>query len=330
MSVNDFDMEKARELREKAKGPFVSRLRKEFLTTLFATVPFLVLAIYATARWAQTWGTVPTPPLFYALIYGFVILYLAGLWTSYSTNARLLLVLKEIKQLRLDFLTSQDAPLESATGGAESLAPTWADLAARPKRFAVFVAAVFLVPLLTTSAYMIVKDNYRRMHWAEYETFGGQEMLNVHVTADGRARAVSRVSVTKCPSLVATMPIYIAQPDATLESITVDGRSISYDADPEKPNTYNIMPELPENALKNAAIEVVWSFPLTDMRQIQIRGVIPVNSYAINAVIDPGAPYQFSDHEGRRTFNLYWTKTSDGSYRAQNAGTCGIGVEPVK
>ncbi|MCX5769382.1 MAG: hypothetical protein NTZ09_03795 [Candidatus Hydrogenedentes bacterium] len=337
MSLNDFDMNKARELREKVKAPFIRQVRKEFLTTLLATVPFMVLAVYATSRWAQTWGTTETPPMFYAMVYGFVLLFLVQLWGSYASSARLLLILKEVKQLRLDFLASQETPepaiggAESAMGDAEAFVPNWPVMAVRPKRIALLVATVFvLVPILASVAYMQV-DNYRRIHWADYEAFGGQEMLNIHLTADGRARAFSRISVTKCPSLVASIPIHIAQPDATLESITVDGRTIPFDPVPGQANTYTLMPGLPENALKNAVLEVVWSFPPKDMGKIQLEGLIPINSYAVNAVIDPGAPYQFSGKEaGRKTFNLFWTKRSDGGYTAKKLGTCGIGIEPLE
>jgi hypothetical protein len=330
MSLNEFDMNKARELREKVKAPFIRQVRKEFLTTLLATAPFMVLAVYATARWAQTWGTTETPPMFYAMVYGFVVLFLVQLWGSYAWSARLLLILKEVKQLRLDFLASQETP-ESAMGDAEAFVPTWPVMAMRPKRIALLVATVFvLVPILASVAYTQV-DNYRRIHWADYEAFGGQEMLNVHLTADGRARAFSRISVTKCPSLVASIPIHIAQPDATLESITVDGRTIPFDPVPGQANTYTLMPGLPENALKNAVLEVVWSFPPKDMAKIQLEGLIPINSYAVNAVIDPGAPYRFNGKEaGRKTVNLFWTKRSDGGYTAKTLGACGIGIEPLE
>ncbi|HUW59746.1 MAG TPA: hypothetical protein VMZ06_01970 [Candidatus Bathyarchaeia archaeon] len=337
MSLNGFDEDKAREMREKVKGPFLRKLRKEFLTVVLASGPLMALIVYALARWAQTWGTTETPALFYAMLYFFLGLFLNLLWVSYASNVRLLLILKEVKQLRLDFLALQETP-EPATGGAESaagsaelFAPNWPVMVFRKRSLVLLLGIVFVaVPLLTTIIYTRV-DTYRRLHWDEYEAFGGQEMLDVHLAADGRARAFARVSVTKCPSLVASMPIRIAQPDATLESVTVDGRSVVFEPVAGQVDTYTIVPGLPEKALKNTLLEIVWSFPVKEIGSVQLKGVIPVNSYAVNAVVDPGAPYRFAGKAaGKKAFTLFWTKRSAGEYTAQNLGTAGIGIEPVQ
>lgn len=171
------------------------------------------------------------------------------------------------------------------------------------------------------------------------ETFGGQEVVEVHVTPDGMFRVVSRISITKCAANIASIPLHLPQPGAILESVTIGGRGIPFEPVPEKPDTYSILPGMPEEALKNALLEVVWSPPAADIKmegdhrqyRLPLQGIIPFTAYTANAVIDDGAPYQF-EYPGKASFknlNLFWTKRSDEGYSGYSLGTCDIAIQPI-
>jgi hypothetical protein len=329
MSLNDFDLDKAREIREKVKSSFAQRIRKDYLTTLLISIPFVIFMVYAGIRLAETWmaSEAPETARFFVLLYLLGLVLIALLWGNYALKAWLLFFFKEIKQLRLDSLAERQLPPETATGGAESFNPTWPIKILRPRMVLFMWMIVFvLVPVVTAITYTGIMQ-YRRMHWAEYEMFGGQEMVTLHLTADGTARAISRVSITRCPSLVSSIPIRIAQPDAKLESAAIDNREIPIEVLGN--GEYNIIPGLPENALKTALLEVVWTFPIPDPDlRIHLQGLIPVNSYAVNAVLDEGAPYRFIDKwSDKKSLTLFWTKRPVGQYDAQGLGSCGMAIE---
>jgi len=332
MSYNDFDVDKARELREKAKDEVKKQSRIGLIATMLPSLLLVALIIYALAQLLST--PEPATRYFYAVIGFLAVITHLGLWATYGLDARILILLKEIKQLRLDFLAERETPLARATGGAESLSP-WAAGAIRPKFFA---TAIVTLCVLGGAFGMFVATHMRHNR---PETFGGQEVAEVHVTADGTFRVHSRISISKCASNVASIPLHIPQPGATLESVTVGGRSIPFAPVRDEEDTYTIMPGLPEHALRNATIEVVWSPQEEDIRvkngvryfDLPLRGVIPITAYTANAVIDDGAPYQFAYGElvtpSVRSTNLYWTRRSDGTYHQDPMGTCGVAVKEI-
>lgn len=74
----------------------------------------------------------------------------------------------------------------------------------------------------------------------------------------------------------------------------------------------------------------MWWFPVGETPKIQLRGLIPINSYAVNAVIEPGAPIQFTGKKRMtKAYTCYWTKRPAGEYTDYGLGWCGIGIEPV-
>ncbi len=168
------------------------------------------------------------------------------------------------------------------------------------------------------------------------QVYGGQEVIDAHITADGLMRAYSRISITKCPDCVASLPIRVSQPGATLESVTFDGREVPFAADSDRPgeDRYIVMPGLPEPALKSAKVEIVWSIPLNkldsdgpDSYRFHLRGAIPISSYTANVFLDEGVPYTFGGKfADSSNFSMFWTKRSGGSYRDDEMGTCGIGL----
>lgn len=329
MSYEDFDVDKARELREKAKDGLVRESRKNLIGTLAASLPVIVLTCFALANWAQPAD--PESRTFYALAFLLGLLMNAGLWAVYALHARLLFLLKETKQLRLDFLSSQATPLERATGGAESLS-TWASEALKPKALFIVVTAL---SLLATGGGLLA---YEMAHKYS-EAFGGQEVVEVHVTPDGMFRVVSRVSITKCAVNIASIPLRIPQPGATLESVTIGGRNIPFTPVPDKADLYTILPGMPEDALTNAILEVVWSPETADIKiqgdsrqfRLQLQGIIPFTAYTANAVIDEGAPFQFA-YPGKsslKSLNLFWSKRPNYDYYENGLGTCDVVIQAI-
>ena len=290
MSYNDFDLDKARELRERTKHSFTQRLRRELLGSVLFGAPFFALSFFACMKWATTGEAEAVR--FYSLLYLIGLLFIFLIASIYGLSSRLLLLLKEVKQLRLDLLSTQELAPESATGGAESFL-TWTAAAIRSKLLLMLLAVLFvLLWLFAAFAYTAVQ-RYFNMHWTEYESFGGQEVVDLHVLADGRVRAFSRVSITKCPSSIASIPIQIVQPGAVLESVSINGRKVPFEPAAGGEGAYTVMPGLPEDALKSALMEAVYTFgKAEDLRGcfFHLKGLIPINSYAANMIIDEGVP----------------------------------------
>lgn len=169
-------------------------------------------------------------------------------------------------------------------------------------------------------------------------SFGGQEVVEVHITPDGLLRAISRVSITRCPANVTYIPIHIPQGGAHLEAVIVGGRSVPFksseDLAESTPNTYYAMPSLPEKAFRDAVVEITWSIPLERIRtesgilEFPLRSVVPTKSFAVNVVIDEGAPYRFGGKfSGANDFNLFWVKRD--RYFGGAMGSCRIELVPI-
>jgi len=160
--------------------------------------------------------------------------------------------------------------------------------------------------------------------------YGGEEVVEVHITSDGLLRAISRVSVTRCPNYATYMPIRLPHDKARLESVTVGGRNIPFKTGqgiPDAtPNTYYAMTSLPGKAMRDALVEAIWSIPLADTYtkdghvRVLSRGVIPVRSLAVNVVLDDGAPFKFTgkfaDVKDYNLFTLGWNRYIDCDYDA--------------
>lgn len=330
MSYEDFDVDRARELRQKATGGITKEARKSLLITLMSTLPFIAVIGFAAAKWA-TAGE-PELRMFYLLLGLVGLLMHTGAWAVCGMDARILVLLKEIKQLRLDRLSAHDSPPERASGGAESLS-VWAVAGLKPK---VLFIAIIGVSLLA-GGFALVTNEWAQRH---PRTFGGQEVAEVRVDSDGMFRVHSRISITRCADNVASIPIRLPQPNAVIESVTIDGRKIPFEPRPGIHDAYTIMPGLPEEALKKAMLEVVWSPPPADItgedgvRQFSLpmQGLIPTKAYAANVVIDEDAPYQlaYGDRFRGKSTNLFWTKRSSGEYLHEPLGTCGIAIKPIE
>ncbi|MCP4645087.1 MAG: hypothetical protein GY851_31885 [bacterium] len=329
MSYDDFDIDKARDLREKAKKSLLRQSRKNLVVTLLSSLVLVALVSFAVIQ--RMWALDSEGRVFYSMLALFGLLMNTALWAVYALDARILFVLKETKQLRLDVLSCGEAPSERATGGAESFS-TWTSDVLQPKVQALVVILICVV----ASAFAFIANAMTSRY---PEEFGGQEVAEVHVTPEGAFRVVSRISITRCPANVSEIPLRIPQPGATLESVAIDGRDIPAVPVPDKADTYTILPGLPKNALMSATVEVVWSPKAADIEieddhrsfNLQLRGMIPINAYALNAIIDDGASYRFAygDPSYEKGFNQYWTLRSDGGYHDRPMGSCGVHVDAI-
>jgi hypothetical protein len=167
----------------------------------------------------------------------------------------------------------------------------------------------------------------------QIEPFGGQEVVEAHVTADGKIRAFSRICITSIDTGYSHIPLTLPQPGATLESVTIGGREAAFVPNPDKEDAYAVMHSLPKKALMNALLEVVWSIPLADTNagdncpRFPLKGVIPVKAYAVNFVLDDDAPYRFGGKFAHaRSINAFWSQQP--RYTACQMGYCGLGLLP--
>jgi len=185
--------------------------------------------------------------------------------------------------------------------------------------------------ILFVSAVVLSQWVLHRLQQAEL--LEGQEVVEAHVTADGKIRAFSRVSITRIDVGFSHIPLTIPQPGATLESVTLGGRELPFKPVPDKSDTYAVMHSMPKKALLDSMLEVVWSIPLADMKggakcpMFPLQGVIPVVAYTVNIVLDDDAPYQFGGKfAGAKSYNTFWSQPSRAT--ACGMGYCGIGLLP--
>ncbi len=176
-----FDVEKARELREQATARYRKAARATAYWAAALCVPLLVLASYAAIRWSH--ATDFDQKVMYAILY---ILSFAGcLLIELGLEGRLrnVLLMKEIKQLRLDLLESSNLPLEQAAGGVESLG-MW-KLAGFSRKG---IVTTFLLLVIGTSALVVTLFPTR----PEYSLFKTSSTM----AEDGSAQFVYTLS---CP-----------------------------------------------------------------------------------------------------------------------------------
>jgi len=65
--------------------------------------------------------------------------------------------------------------------------------------------------------------------------------------------------------------------------------------------------------------------------KIHLQGMIPINSYTVTTIIDPGAPYRLVGRAAEtKPCTLYGTKRPAGVYDAGKTGTCGAGIERIQ
>lgn len=175
--------------------------------------------------------------------------------------------------------------------------------------------------------------------------FGGHEVAEWHITSEGLVRVHSRISLSKCPANGTFMPIVLPYESGKIEAALLDGSPVEYidvpaglDREPgclSEPGLY-IALNTPGPALRNSRIEVIWSFPFDELPRedgcgyrIRERGLIPVKSYAIVAVLDEGCGFELSgDHpELRMTqpFSWMWRE-----YISCQMGTCCLSMRPKR
>ena len=166
--------------------------------------------------------------------------------------------------------------------------------------------------------------------------FGGHEVAEWHITAEGRVRVHSRISVSKCWANATLMPIVLPYESGKIEAALLDGRPVEHTNVPPglecEPGLY-IALNTPGPALRNSLVEVIWSFPFDELPwedgyyRIRLRGLIPVKSYALVAILDEGCGFELSgDHpELRITQPFSWMGQK---YMSCEMGTCGLAMRP--
>lgn len=329
MSLNDFDLERAREVREKVKDSYAKEMRRLLLQSCLGMVPFALLLIYACISWAL--AIEPSRYLVYLTLYMLGILALMITGASYHTTARIMVLLKEIKQTRLDLCASGNLPTESATGGAESFS-VWLPESIKPKTF---ILAVTLILSLVGVVGAVGAEKYLRYrNHSENPTmaFGGQEVADAHITADNRVRTFCRINITKCPMNIGEMHIHVPK-GAKLESVTFDGRPAAAVPTQDDCEGYLVVPGMPESTLRKALLEVVWSVPIESVAGkpgwFELKSTIATNAYWANVVFDEGAKYRFSGtFADTKAGNMFWTRNNSKYWR--NFGTCGADLVPVQ
>lgn len=329
MSYDDFDLDRAREVREKATGVYRRHMRLEFLLAALGSVPVVALICYGALGWAR--AVDPEGARFSGMLYLAGAAFLLAVWGLHALSVRIMLLSKDVRLFRLDFLTSRETPPAAATGGAESVG-SWRTHGMPPWAAALIFAAVFVaVPLATSFAYSSLRPQYPY----SFEDFGGEEVANAHITADNRLRMVSRTVLTKYPPTVLSLPIRVAQPGATLESVRLDGRDLPWEPDPGTPGQYAALTGVPALALDHALLEVIWSVPIDDVTvdgafSLPLQGTLPVRHYTLNAVVDEGVPSLIGPLWGTtwtRSGTLFWSDRP--GYDTGTFGTAGAGLRPA-
>jgi hypothetical protein len=174
--------------------------------------------------------------------------------------------------------------------------------------------------------------------------FVGDEVAEWHITAEGRVLVHSRITLSNCPSYRAFMPVELPYESAKIESVSMDGRPVQYvtgyDAQfidapkggESKPGIYVAL-DTPAAVLRSALIEVVWSFPMAELPlegdnyRIRLRGLIPVKSYVLVAVLDDGCGFELAGGHPE----LRMTQPFSCMRRrciAGEMGTCGLAIRP--
>jgi hypothetical protein len=326
MSYDEFDLNKARDVREKTTNAYRRHMRLDFLRTALGSIPVVVLICYGALGWARAEDAEGVR--FYGVLYLLGVILLLAVWGLHALTIRIMLLSKDLRLVRLDILASKETPPAAATGGAESLNP-WRAHGMQPWVAALIFATVFVVvPLATSFAYSSLRPQYPYA----FEDFGGEEVANAHITADDRLRVVSRTVLTRHPPTVLALPIRVSRPGATLESVTLDGRDLPFESDPETPDLYSALTGVPALALDHAMLEVVWSLPLEEAAlngafNLPLQGTLPVRHYALNAVVDAGAPYIIGPFWGTtwtKSGTLFWSERP--GYDAGAFGTAGAGL----
>ena len=328
MSYDDFDLDRARELRERAKDVFVRQVRRDFIKTALVSVPAMALVAYGAIEWAT--ATTVEDARFHGTLYLLGALLFLGLWGLHAVTMQGLLLAKEIRLVRLVLQTATERAPSFPTGGAESL-NWWGALRSRP--WLVLLAAAMVI-VAVPMAVSFTHSAHRLQYPYTFEDFGADEVVSVHITADERLRAVARLVVTKHPREALSLPIRVAQPGATLESVTLNGRELPVTLDEDDGSLYAALTGVPASMLKDAVVEVVWGAPLHeamegDAVQFHLGGTLPVRRYAINVIVDDGAPYVAGpfDETWQKSGTVFWTGSSD--YKSRQMGSAWVVLRPT-
>ena len=154
-----------------------------------------------------------------------------------------------------------------------------------------------------------------------------------HITSSGNVRAHSRIALTHCPLNPNVLKLDLPYPDGVVESVTLEGEAIEFaqvGAGAGKPAGVYLALNTPGNALRDRLIEVIWSFPLEDLREgpndyrTVLRGLLPIRAYSLTVVVDEGAAFEIARHPAIRIFTPFFANYGRPSQRS--FGTCGLGI----
>jgi hypothetical protein len=141
------------------------------------------------------------------------------------------------------------------------------------------------------------------------------------------------------------MPIELPYESGKIESISLDGRPVQYvtgydtqfidvpEGCESKPGIYVAL-DTPGAVLRNALIEIVWSFPMAelplegDYYRIRLQGLIPVKSYVLVAVLDDGCGFELAGGHPELRMTQPFSCMSRGY--VVEMGTCGLAIRPTQ
>lgn len=119
--------------------------------------------------------------------------------------------------------------------------------------------------------------------------FAGHEVAEWHITGPEKIRVRSRLTLSRCPANATLMPVSLPYDSGEIEAVTLDGQPIPWT---KTGLELRLGLNTPGKALKQAVVEVTWSFPFAelipeeDYYRIRLQPLIPVKSYALVAILE--------------------------------------------
>ncbi|MBN2310781.1 MAG: hypothetical protein JXR94_17540 [Candidatus Hydrogenedentes bacterium] len=167
--------------------------------------------------------------------------------------------------------------------------------------------------------------------------FGGHEVAEWHLLPGGRVRVHSRITLTSSPTNATFMRIELPYESAQVESAFLNGQPVSCVEFPPgvemEPGTY-IALNTSGPGLRHDLVTVTWTFPFADLPRneekdyyrIRLRGLIPVKSYALVAVLEDGCGLE------SRVPGLRVQQPFGGTFKTyqHSIGTCGLLIRPTQ
>ena len=160
------------------------------------------------------------------------------------------------------------------------------------------------------------------------KNFVGTEDSEWHITSASEIVVHSRIELRKGPQDTSAMAITL--PDAEegkLNSVTCGAEPVEYREIEQ--GQYEL--QLPMHLIEQGqtTVECIWTLPLDALEprdygyDIAMRSLIPVTSYKLHAVLDPGCGFVFDKYPSQQRITLF---TQGSSTAMERFGHCGIPI----